>query len=165
MLMDGDILKRVIEQILVWSLGAELLLAGSGHDHARLVTAVSGFPKTPTGSGAAYNIDHILKGQIGDDAYFIARHLDDWSNSTSSTDMSAPYTGSSLKKQLQSDFFNTAMIFLVFSFNCICFLFHGTLSQVFKGLILPIRNSSFERYFPPFLFKWSLYCQIWQTMQ
>jgi len=47
------------------------------HDHnaaARLVTAVSGFPK----ASAAYNIDHILKGQIGDDAYFIARHLDDW---------------------------------------------------------------------------------------
>merc|ERR1711884_415958 len=41
------------------------------------------------------NIDHILKGQIGDDAYFIARHLDDWSNSTSSTDMSAPYTEAS----------------------------------------------------------------------
>lgn len=75
--------------------GAELLLAGSGHDHARLVTAVSGFPKTPAGSGATYNIDHILKGQIGDDAYFIARHLDDWSNSTSSTDMSAPYTEAS----------------------------------------------------------------------
>ena len=43
---------------------------------ARLVTAVSGFPKSKSG----YNIDNILKGQIGDDAYFVARHLDDWSN-------------------------------------------------------------------------------------
>ena len=50
-------------------------------DHARLVTAVSGFPK----ASAAYNIDHILKGQIGDDAYFIARHLDDWSSPTSTS--------------------------------------------------------------------------------
>lgn len=29
----------------------------SGHDHARLLTAVSGFPK----SQGSYNIDHILK--------------------------------------------------------------------------------------------------------
>ena len=29
----------------------------SGHDHARLLTAVSGFPKSKGG----YNIDHILK--------------------------------------------------------------------------------------------------------
>ena len=29
----------------------------SGHDHARLLTAVSGFPK----STSSYNIDHILK--------------------------------------------------------------------------------------------------------
>lgn len=42
----------------------------------RLVTAVSGFPKP----GSSYNIDHILKGQIGDDAYFIARHVDEWSS-------------------------------------------------------------------------------------
>ena len=81
----------------------------SGHDHARLLTAVSGFPKSKGG----YNIDHILKviviiekyhyhlivhilflrvqtyhdqydsifqGQIGDDAYFTARHVDDWTN-------------------------------------------------------------------------------------
>ena len=45
-------------------------------DQARLVTAVSGFPKAKSG----YNIDNILKGQIGDDAYFVARHLDDWSS-------------------------------------------------------------------------------------
>lgn len=45
-------------------------------DQARLVTAVSGFPKAKAG----YNIDNILKGQIGDDAYFVARHLDDWSS-------------------------------------------------------------------------------------
>ena len=40
------------------------------------MTAVSGFPKP----GSSYNIDHILKGQIGDDAYFIARHVDEWSS-------------------------------------------------------------------------------------
>jgi len=44
---------------------------------SRLVTAVSGFPKP----GTSYNIDNIIKGQIGDDAYFIARHVDEWSNS------------------------------------------------------------------------------------
>jgi len=49
------------------------------HEEAdsRLVTAVSGFPKP----GSSYNIDNIIKGQIGDDAYFIARHVDEWSKS------------------------------------------------------------------------------------
>ena len=42
-----------------------------------LVTAVSGFSKP----GSSYNIDNILRGQIGDDAYFIARHVDEWSRS------------------------------------------------------------------------------------
>ena len=42
-----------------------------------LVTAVSGFSKP----GSNYNIDNILRGQIGDDAYFIARHVDEWSRS------------------------------------------------------------------------------------
>lgn len=61
------------------------------------MTAVSGFSKP----GSNYNIDNILKGniqgksvsfktitspylisgQIGDDAYFIARHVDEWSQS------------------------------------------------------------------------------------
>ena len=41
------------------------------------VTAVSGFSKP----GSNYNIDNILRGQIGDDAYFIARHVDEWSQS------------------------------------------------------------------------------------
>ncbi|XP_059099105.1 protein phosphatase PTC7 homolog isoform X2 [Tigriopus californicus] len=49
---------------------------GPPSDQTRLVTAVSGFPKQKTG----YNIDHILKGQIGEDAYFVARHVDDWNN-------------------------------------------------------------------------------------
>ena len=40
------------------------------------MTAVSGFPKP----GSSYNIENILKGQIGDDAYFVARHVDEWSN-------------------------------------------------------------------------------------
>jgi len=42
----------------------------------RLVTAVSGFAKP----GSSYNIDNIIRGQIGDDAYFIARHVDEWSS-------------------------------------------------------------------------------------
>ncbi len=42
-----------------------------------LTTAVSGFPKAKNGQ---YNIDNILNGQIGDDAYFIARHIDDWNS-------------------------------------------------------------------------------------
>jgi len=58
----------------------------SGHDHARLLTAVSGFPK----SQGSYNIDHILKGQIGDDAYFTARHVDDWTNSSTSIGRNVP---------------------------------------------------------------------------
>lgn len=50
------------------------------------VSAVSGFPKP----GSSYNIDNILKGQIGDDAYFVARHVDEWSTDfgeTSSDDV------------------------------------------------------------------------------
>ena len=43
-------------------------------EETKLVTAISGFPKQSNG----YNIDHILKGQIGDDAYFVTRHIDDW---------------------------------------------------------------------------------------
>jgi len=54
----------------------------------KLVTAVSGFPKP----GGHYNIDNILKGQIGDDAYFVARHVDEWSTSLLS-DMSASESG------------------------------------------------------------------------
>ena len=46
-------------------------------DSAKLTTAVSGFPKSKDGQ---YNIENILKGQIGDDAYFIARHVDDWTS-------------------------------------------------------------------------------------
>lgn len=43
----------------------------------QLTTAVSGFPKAKNGQ---YNIESILNGQIGDDAYFITRHVDDWNN-------------------------------------------------------------------------------------
>lgn len=46
----------------------------TSRERAGFLTAVSGFPKQKAG----YNIDNILKGQIGDDAYFIARHVDDW---------------------------------------------------------------------------------------
>ena len=52
---------------------------GEDDSHPQLTTAVSGFPKAKNGQ---YNIDNILKGQIGDDAYFIARHVDDWNNNT-----------------------------------------------------------------------------------
>ncbi len=52
-------------------------------EQTRLVTAVSGFPKAKAGG---YSIDNILKGQIGDDAYFVARHVDDWSPNTSPGD-------------------------------------------------------------------------------
>ena len=47
--------------------------------HHELTTAVSGFPKSKNGQ---YNIENILKGQIGDDAYFITRHVDDWNNNS-----------------------------------------------------------------------------------
>merc|ERR1719300_558041 len=63
-------------------------------DHARLVTAVSGFPK----ASAAYNIDHILKGQIGDDAYFIARHLDDWNAETAAARVTQPLPCTTTRK-------------------------------------------------------------------
>jgi len=45
-----------------------------GEEDTRLVTAVSGFPKP----GTIFNIETILRGQIGDDAFFMARHQDDW---------------------------------------------------------------------------------------
>jgi len=57
-------------------------IEGDDHTTAELTTAVSGFPKAKNGQ---YNIDNILKGQIGDDAYFIARHVDDWNNNTNET--------------------------------------------------------------------------------
>lgn len=47
--------------------------------HHELTTAVSGFPKSKNGQ---YSIENILKGQIGDDAYFITRHVDDWNNNS-----------------------------------------------------------------------------------
>jgi len=51
--------------------------------HHELTTAVSGFPKSKNGQ---YSIENILKGQIGDDAYFITRHVDDWNNNSSNED-------------------------------------------------------------------------------
>ncbi len=47
------------------------------------MTAVSGFPKAKAGG---YNIENILKGQIGDDAYFVAKHVDEWSEPFASGD-------------------------------------------------------------------------------
>lgn len=49
---------------------------------------MSGFPKP----GSHYNIENILKGQIGDDAYFVARHVDEWSTALLS-DMSGDSGG------------------------------------------------------------------------
>ena len=54
---------------------------------------MSGFPKAKSG----YNIDNILKGQIGDDAYFVARHVDDWTSeqvSSSDREVLCPTTSS-----------------------------------------------------------------------
>lgn len=62
----------------------------SSDNDARLVTAVSGFPKP----GSAYNIDNILKGQIGDDAYFVARHVDQWTSAEEFGDDSPSIGGS-----------------------------------------------------------------------
>ena len=42
--------------------------------HYRFLTAVSGFPKSQPRLNTPLNIDQILKGQIGEDAYFIASH-------------------------------------------------------------------------------------------
>ena len=79
---------------------------------SRLVTAVCGFPKgrpaaappqpqpadpnnNNSGRKPGYNIDNILNGQIGDDAYFVARHVDDWdSTPSSSTDSTTSDTSS-----------------------------------------------------------------------
>ena len=53
--------------------------ADCSSQHHELTTAVSGFPKSKNGQ---YSIENILKGQIGDDAYFISRHVDDWNNNS-----------------------------------------------------------------------------------
>ena len=60
------------------------------------ITFSSGFPKP----GSNYNIDNILKGQIGDDAYFIARHVDEWSTSDFhvATSMGTPQVEAEPKK-------------------------------------------------------------------
>jgi len=74
-------------------------IEGDDHTTAELTTAVSGFPKAKNGQ---YNIDNILKGQIGDDAYFIARHVDDWNNNTNETpDQLLSPTSDKSKEQVQ----------------------------------------------------------------
>lgn len=85
----GVALQGVVRGVVSRSQATE---AGSrqGQEDAvdsRLVTAVSGFPK-PGYTG--YNIDNILKGQIGDDAYFVARHVDEWSSSDFREDIPEP---------------------------------------------------------------------------
>ncbi len=63
------------------------------------MTAVSGFPKEKAGG---YNIENILKGQIGDDAYFVARHIDDWTSGSDADDNSASLPGPSPPPSLPS---------------------------------------------------------------
>ncbi|CAB4065070.1 PTC7 [Lepeophtheirus salmonis] len=69
-------LSRIVSRTLVTGVGrpnGESFKTRS-KEETKLVTAVSGFPKLSN----AYDIDHIINGQIGDDAYFVTRHLDDW---------------------------------------------------------------------------------------
>ena len=68
------------------------------------MTAVSGFPKP----GTTYNIDNIIKGQIGDDAYFIARHVDEWNKSD--FDVSPPPSTSSADTTMEQSKGNADVI-------------------------------------------------------
>lgn len=70
------------KRVVVSSSSTNSSKSNDDSDRTTLLTAVSGFPKAKDGQ---YNIDNILKGQIGDDAYFIARHVDDWNNNESSS--------------------------------------------------------------------------------
>jgi len=72
----GVALQGVVRGVVYRSQATETGTRSGIEEDSRLVTAISGFPK-PGYTG--YNIDNILKGQIGDDAYFVARHVDEWS--------------------------------------------------------------------------------------
>jgi len=54
------------------------------HRRGQAAAAAATAPSQP----AHYSIDNILKGQIGDDAYFVATHVDDWPRSNSSSTIS-----------------------------------------------------------------------------
>lgn len=69
-------LSRLVSRTLTTGVVRQQPATNNNPEETKLVTAVSGFPKQSNG----YNIDHILKGQIGDDAYFVTRHIDDWGN-------------------------------------------------------------------------------------
>lgn len=73
--LSRSISRALLQGVVQRSQTSELSQT-SPEAETRLVTAVSGFPKP----GSSYNIDNILKGQIGDDAYFVARHVDEWSS-------------------------------------------------------------------------------------
>merc|ERR1712179_56599 len=75
----GGFSRALVQGVVQRSQGSSEASQRAGNEEAdsRLVTAVSGFPKP----GSNYNIDNILKGQIGDDAYFVARHVDEWTSS------------------------------------------------------------------------------------
>jgi protein phosphatase PTC7 len=79
-IVSRSLVSGVVERVDVVS-QKRANVAGGQDDktHHHLTTAVSGFPKAKNGQ---YNIENILKGQIGDDAYFIARHIDDWNNNS-----------------------------------------------------------------------------------
>lgn len=71
-------LSRIVSRSLVSGVVDRVdTISSKVNEEHQLTTAVSGFPKTKNGQ---FNIENILKGQIGDDAYFIARHVDDWNN-------------------------------------------------------------------------------------
>ena len=71
-------LSRIVSRSLVSGVVDRVdTISSTVNQEHQLTTAVSGFPKSKNGQ---FNIENILKGQIGDDAYFIARHVDDWNN-------------------------------------------------------------------------------------
>ena len=74
---------------------AQIKKCDSVYEHPRLLTAVSGFPKSMINYKSRANLDQILKGQIGEDAYFIARCEIEPENSTRSSG-SGSSTASSL---------------------------------------------------------------------
>lgn len=73
--LSRSISRALVNGVVQRSQSTELSQKSSDAE-TKLVTAVSGFPKP----GSSYNIDNILKGQIGDDAYFVARHVDEWTS-------------------------------------------------------------------------------------
>jgi len=72
--LSRSISRALVQGVVQRSQSTEVSNKSSAE--SKLVTAISGFPKP----GSSFNIDNILKGQIGDDAYFVARHVDEWTS-------------------------------------------------------------------------------------